>query len=82
MSTSKIETTQGLCTVALTKHLMASLSLSEDAAFAKLMQMELYSLLMDPETRLYLETNEYLCEACDQELSLSLDGLYRFINEA
>ena len=32
------------------------------------------------ETRLFLETNEYLCEACDEELKKGADALYKFIN--
>lgn len=42
--------------------------------------MELYNLLLDMETRLFLETNEYLCEACDRELDRGVDALYEFIN--
>ncbi len=28
----------------------------------------------------FLETNEYLCEACDRELDKGVDALYEFIN--
>ena len=76
----KIETTQGLCVVALTKHLMKKYNVAEDAAYAKLIDTELYMLLMDPETGLYLETNQYLSDACDIELEYGSDALYDFIN--
>lgn len=34
----------------------------------------------DAETRLFFETNEYLCEACDNELEGGKDALYEYIN--
>lgn len=80
LSFSKIETTQGLCVVALTKHLMKKYGMHEDKAFAKLIQMELYALLMNADTNLFLETNDYLCEACDHELSGGSNSLHDFIN--
>ena len=52
MQGGKIETVQGLCVVALTRHLMNKYLLAEDEAYAKLIDTELYSLLMDPETLL------------------------------
>ena len=81
MDHRKIETTQGLCVVALTKHLMDKISIPQDKAYARLLQMEVYSLLMDHETRLYLETNQYLCDACDMEMEHGERELYRFIND-
>ena len=80
LSRGKIETTQGLCVVALTKHLMKKYAVAEDAAYAKLIDTEMYTLLMDPETGLYLETNQYLCDACDMELEHGSDALYDYIN--
>ena len=80
MDAGKIGTVQGLCVVALTKHLMEKLGLPPDEAFARLLQTELYPLLLDSETRLYLETNQYLCEALDQEIDEGVDSLYTFIN--
>ena len=80
LSGGNIETTQGLCVVALTKHLMKKFDVAEDAAYARLIDMELYSLLMDSETGLFLETNQYLCEACDVELDHGSKALYDYIN--
>ena len=80
MSTSQIETTKGLCSVALTKFLMNKLGLKQDEAYARLMQTELFPLLMDTETNLYLETNDYLCECCEEELNNGKNALYEFIN--
>ena len=63
MKESKIETTIGLCVVALSKFLMKKYSVSEEEAYQRLMEMELYELLLDADTRLYLEPNEFLIGA-------------------
>ncbi len=80
MTEGKIETTKGFCVVSLTRHLMDSFQLSMDAAYKKLLKTELYSLLMDTDTGLYLETNEYLCKACDIEQNQGKESLYLYIN--
>lgn len=80
MSEGRIETTTGMCVVALTKYLMKKQNIDYEKAYKKLLSMELYNLLLDTETRLFLETNEYLCEACDRELEEGVDVLYEFIN--
>ena len=82
MSEGKIETVKGFCVVALTRHFMETLNLKQDEAFEKLMKTELYSLLMDEETRLYLETNEELCRLSDLELTEGTDALYEAIRIA
>lgn len=80
MSENKFKTTVGMCVIALTKHIMDKESLNQEEAYKKLIATELYKLLNDMETRLYLETNEYLCEAYDQENDCSIESLYDFIN--
>lgn len=79
MSESKIETTKGNCVIALTRHIMNKLNLPQDKAFAKLSSTEFFNLLNDTETNLYMETNDYLCEAFDFELDGSLEKMYSFI---
>lgn len=81
MNEGKIETTTGMCVVALTKHLMKKENIDYEAAYKKLLGMELYKLLLDPETRLLFETNEYLCGACDEELESGKEKLYEYIND-
>lgn len=66
--------------MALTKYLMKKQNADYEKAYRKLLSMELYNLLLDMETRLFLETNEYLCEACDRELDKGVDALYEFVN--
>lgn len=80
MKDSRIETTIGMCVVALTKHLMNRQNMDYEAAYKMLLGMEIYKLLSDVETRLFFETNKYLCEACDKELEGGKDALYGFIN--
>lgn len=81
MNGSQIETTTGMCVVAMTKHLMGKQNLNYEDAYKKLLNMEIYQLLLDYETRLLFETNEYLCEACDNELEGGEDALYEYIND-
>ena len=80
MKESKIETTIGLCVVALSKFLMKKYSVSEEEAYQRLMEMELYELLPDVDTRLYLEPNEFLIECCKLECDEGKEALYRFIS--
>ncbi len=81
MDASRIQTTQGHCVVALTRHLMTRLSLSQDEAYRKLINLSIYAVLMEPDSNLYLETNDYLCEACDVELDCGADAVIDYINE-
>ena len=80
MSEGGIETTTGMCVVALTKYLMKKQNVDYEKAYKKLLCMEIYKLLVDSETRLFIETNEYLYEACDKELEEGVDALYEYIN--
>ena len=80
MKGSKIETTIGLCVVALSKFLMKKYSVSEEEAYQRLMEMELYELLLDTDTRLFLEPNEFLIRCCEMECDKGKEELYKFIN--
>lgn len=55
MNESRVEITTGMCVVALTKHLMKKQKIGLEDAYRKLLGMELYKLLTDPETRLFLK---------------------------
>lgn len=81
MNKSKIETVMGMCIVALTKYLMKQYGWNEEDAYKKLMKMELYELLIDTDSRLYLETNDYLCYCCQIECEKGKEALYEFINQ-
>ena len=80
MQESKIETAKCNSVIALTKHIMGKLGLSQECAYAKLSSTDFFSLLNDTETNLFLETNDYLCKALDLELNESPDAMYDFIN--
>jgi hypothetical protein len=79
MNESRIETAKGMCVIDLTKFLMHRNGCTHDVAFAHLMEMELYHLLMDTDSDMYLEPNEYLFECCEVEESQGIDALYDFI---
>lgn len=81
MGNGKIETVTGLSVVALTRHIMEKEGASPENAYKKLLSTELYKLVCDTGTGMYLETNEYLCEAFDKEEELGEGALYAFINE-
>lgn len=81
MSEEKIETTKGLCVIALTKHIMKKNNLSQDEAFAKLSGTEFYKIFSNTESRLYLEPDFFLFKACDLELSGKIDEMYKYILE-
>lgn len=81
MSERKIETVKGMCAVAITKFLMNRNHLAPDDAYAHFMGMELYQLLMDTDSGMYLEQNDYLLECCEVEEKHGTDALYEFIKE-
>ena len=81
MTEEKIETAKGLCVVTLTKRIMSAFNLTPDAAYEKLLGSELYSLLMDTETRLIFESDDYLRRCCDIEFNEGVEALYQFIND-
>lgn len=80
MTESKFQTAVGMCVIALTRHIMEKEKIDKEEAYKELIRMELFELLGDIETRLYLESNDYLCRACDMELDQSIDAMYDFID--
>lgn len=53
--------------VSLTRYMMDVFQISMDSSYEKLLETELYLLLIDSDIRFYLVINGYLCEACDVE---------------
>ena len=80
MTDGKANTVVGHCVIDLTKYIMTKDGLSIDAAYRKLFTTELYKLLNDYDTRLFLEGSEYLKQAYDTETSAGVDALYEFIS--
>lgn len=81
MTERRVETTTGMCVVALTRHIMENQALNYEEAYKTLLTTELYKLLQDEETRLFLEPNDFLCKAYDKEVTLGKEALYEYINE-
>ena len=79
MTDGKANTVVGHCVIDLTKYIMAKDGLPADAAYRKLFATELYKLLNDYDTRLFLEDGEYLRQAYDIEMSEGIDAMYAFI---
>ena len=79
MTEGKIQVVTGGKVIELTRYLMSRDGTTQDVAFRKLCGMELYSLLSDPDSRLFLETDDYLKKACAEELAHGIDALYAFI---
>lgn len=82
MLENKIETIKGLCVVNITKFIMTKLGLSADEAYAKFMQMEMFDLLMDTDSGMYLEQNEFLFACCEKEIEYGAEELYKFLEVA
>ena len=81
MTTSKIETTMSLCVIALTKYIMDLKKINHEESYRFLLGLEIYTLLNDEDSRMFLETNEYLCEACRIEIEEGIDAFYEYINK-
>ena len=79
MTDGKIKVVTGGKVIELTRHLMSRDCTMHDVAYYKLCGMKLFELLSDPETRLYLESDDYLKAACDTELDRGVDAMYDFI---
>lgn len=80
MRKEKMETVMGMCVITLTKYIMQKEKIDHEKAYRRLLNSELYQLLNDEETRLFLEHDHYLCKAYDAECLKGKDGLYSFIN--
>ncbi len=80
MTESRIELAKASCVIALTKHIMNKYNLDIKNAYIKLMHSKLYDLLVDSDTRMYLEPNDYLIQAYAIESELGIDALCSYIN--
>lgn len=61
--------------VGITRHVMRVHSLPEDEAYRRVYASALYSLLVNPDSRLFLETNEELSRLYDVESSQGVQAL-------
>lgn len=79
MTEGKARVATGGKVVELVRYIMARDGTSSDVAYRKLCGMKLFELLTDPETRLFLEDDDYLKRACATELDEGLDAMFDFI---
>ena len=80
MTAEQIRHTIGSCVIGLTKHVMTRDGLSHDEAYCKVYKSELFKLISDADTRLYLEPNDRLSILLDAEDREGVDALYDLIN--
>ena len=62
MTDGKIKVVTGGKAIELTRYLMSRYGMTHDVAYHKLCGMKLFELLSDPETRLYLENDDFEAE--------------------
>ncbi len=81
MDELKIEHLKGLSVINVTKHLMKKYELSHEDAYKKFLTSDTYKILMDSESKLYLESDEYLVKAIDIEFAEGKEKLYLYLVE-
>lgn len=79
MDELKIEHMKGLCIIEATKYLMQKDNISHEEAFKKILSTDFYNLLMNTDTSIYLENDNYIKEALTLELSEGKSAMYDFI---
>lgn len=80
MDEPKIEHMKGLAVINATKHLMSKYDLNHEDAYKKLLNSETYRILMESDSGLYLESDDYLSAALDSEFKKNKETLYDFIS--
>ena len=61
--------------VGLTRHVMRTCGKPDDEAYRMVYDSELFKLLSEPKTNLYLQTNAELCRYFDIERNSGVDAL-------
>ena len=81
MTAEQIRNTIGSCVIGLTRHVMERDGLPHDEAYCKVFRSELFKLVSDPDTRLFLEPNSELFRLYDIEIDKSVQALYDAISD-
>ena len=76
----KIDVLKGLAVINATKHLMSKYDLNHEDAYKKLLNSETYRILMENDSGLYLESDDYLNMALDSEFDKNKEALYDYIS--
>ncbi|MCR4734589.1 MAG: hypothetical protein K5829_06270 [Treponema sp.] len=80
MNEPKIEHLKGLAVINATKHLMSKYNLNHEDAYKKLLNSETYRILMESDSGLYLESDNYMNTALDSEFEKNKEALYDYIS--
>lgn len=80
MDELKVEHLKGLCVINATKYFMEKEGISHEEAYKKLLTSETYKILMNTDSSLYLESDDYLIDAFNIEFSQGKEALYSFLN--
>lgn len=80
MEKAKIEHLKGLSVISATKHIMSKYNLNHEDAYKKLLSSETYRILMESNSGLFLESDNYLNNALDIEFEKDREALYDYIS--
>lgn len=80
MSEDRVRSTIGECAIGLTRHVMERDALSHDEAYRRILASELFKLIGDADTHLYLEPNTELIRLLDIERASGVDALYNAVS--
>ena len=79
MDELKIEHLKGLCVIEAIKYLMQKQNISHEDAYKKLLSTDIYNILMNSDSDMFLENDDYIKKALDLELSNNKAAMYEFI---
>ncbi|WP_367567171.1 hypothetical protein [Lacrimispora sp.] len=80
MNKDKIQSAINLKVICLVKWIMEQMEVTEDVAYEKLLPMELYRILTDMETGLYLEPIEYIYDCYKIETDQGPEHLLQYVS--
>lgn len=79
MDVKQVEHLKGLSVINITKYLMKKYSLNHEDAYKKLLASETYKILLNTESNMYLESDEYLTDAINIEFTKDKEELYNYL---
>jgi len=80
MEEAKIEHLKGLTVISATKHIMEKYGLNHEDAYKKLFLSETYRILMESDSGLFLESDQYFNTALDTEFEKDKEAMYDYIS--
>lgn len=66
---------------AMTKYIINRDGLDEETAYKKLLDMEIYKLMIDQDSGIWKEFENYLCDCCEVEFAHGVAALYNFFKD-